>query len=68
MAKAELKSLWVRSSAITEGPFDLLGVHVTKSLDAKAPASKYAARITVWASLSLLLLFLKEKTTAILST
>ena len=40
VSKAEIKIMLVISSAITDATFDLLGIHVTNSLHANAPATK----------------------------
>ena len=37
--KAEVKSMWVRSSAIIDATLDLLGIHVTNSLHANPTAA-----------------------------
>ena len=39
VAKVDVKSMWVRSSAITDATLDLLGIHVTNSLHANATAN-----------------------------
>ena len=40
VSKAEVKSMWVRSSAMIDTTFDLLGIHVTNNLHANAPATR----------------------------
>ena len=40
VSKAEVKSMWVRSSAMIDATFDLLGIHVTNNLHANAPATR----------------------------
>ena len=39
VAKAEVKSVWVRSSAIIDATLDLLGIHVKNNLHANATAT-----------------------------
>ena len=40
VSKAEVKSMWVRSSAMIDATFALLGIHVTNNLHANAPATR----------------------------
>ena len=39
VAKVDVKSMWVRSSAITDATLDLLGIHVTNGLHANPTAA-----------------------------
>ena len=39
VAKSEVKSMWVRSSAIIDATLDLLGIHVKNNLHANATAT-----------------------------
>lgn len=40
VSKADVKSMWVKLSAMIDATFDLLGIHVTNNLPANAPATR----------------------------